>query len=84
MQLQPADHGFRNFVGGGLLHRGIIDFVYGEEFYAATAYLSQDPKVLGTIKGTDVMKLGLVLLILIGGLLSTLGYDAFAAWFRVR
>jgi hypothetical protein len=56
----------------------------GEEFYAATAYLSQDPKVLGTIKGTDVMKLGLVLLILLGSILSTVGYDAFAAWFQVR
>ncbi len=56
----------------------------GEEFFAATAYLSRDPKVVGTIKGTDVMKLLIIAAIVIGVVLSTAGNTSFAAWFQVR
>jgi len=56
----------------------------GEEFYAATAYLSDDPRVVGTVKGIDLMKLLLMALLLVGALLTTLGVTSFAAWFQVR
>ncbi len=56
----------------------------GEEFYAATAYLSRDPRLVGTIKGTDWMKLVILGLIIVGTLLSTFGVQEFADWFRVR
>lgn len=36
----------------------------GEELYAASAYLSNEPKLLGSLKGQDLMKVILVVLIL--------------------
>lgn len=56
----------------------------GEEFYAATAYLSDDPRVVGTVKGIDLMKLVVMALLIVGALLTTLGVTSFAAWFQVR
>ena len=47
----------------------------GEELYAASAYLSRDPRLLGSIKAQDVAKAALVALILIGVLASAIGYD---------
>src|SRR5262245_22101495 len=38
----------------------------GEEFYAATAYLSRDPSLLGTIKAQDYFKVGVLALLAIG------------------
>ncbi len=46
----------------------------GEEFYAATAYLSDDPKLLGTIKGIDYFKGILLVVLVLGFLAETLGY----------
>ncbi len=45
----------------------------GEELFAASGYLSRDPLVLGSIRGQDVLKLMVVLVIIAGGILSTLG-----------
>jgi len=43
----------------------------GEEFFATSAYLSREPDLVGTLKGTDWMK-GLVIVVLvIGALLET-------------
>jgi hypothetical protein len=36
----------------------------GEELYAASAYLSGEPKLLGSLKGQDLMKVALVVIIL--------------------
>jgi hypothetical protein len=44
----------------------------GEEMYAASAYLSKDPMSLGTIKGEDVAKVILVVLMVLGVILETL------------
>ena len=41
----------------------------GEEFFAASAYLSQKPDLLGIIKGQDIIKLIMLGMILIGTLL---------------
>lgn len=45
----------------------------GEEFYAASAYLSGDPDQIGSLKGQDVGKLIVAALLLIGCGLFTLG-----------
>ncbi len=44
----------------------------GEEFFAASAYLSGDPDQLGSLKGQDVGKVIVTVLVIIGGALSTL------------
>jgi hypothetical protein len=44
----------------------------GEELFAASAYLSKDPKLLGSLKGQDVGKFIFLLVILVGVLLVTL------------
>jgi len=45
----------------------------GEELYAASAYLSREPLVLGSLKGQDMAKLFMMVVILIGTLLVTFG-----------
>ncbi len=45
----------------------------GEELFAAGAYLSQEPAMLGSIKGQDFTKAGLILTILVGVLLEIFG-----------
>ena len=44
----------------------------GEELFAASAYLSKDPKLLGSLKGQDVGKFIFLLVILVGVVLLTL------------
>ena len=44
----------------------------GEELYAASAYLSKEPVMLGCIKGQDLIKLALLALMLVGILWATL------------
>ena len=46
----------------------------GEELYAASAYLSREPLLLGGLKGQDWMKILLVILIIVGILLISIGY----------
>ena len=57
--------------------------IIGEEFYAASAYLSRDRVLKGSLKAQDMVKVVLVLLLLFGVVLSTLhalaGVDA--DWF---
>lgn len=45
----------------------------GEELYAASAYLSREPRLLGSLRGQDVGKAFLVLLFVAGVLLLTIG-----------
>jgi hypothetical protein len=45
----------------------------GEELYAAGAYLSQDPSLLGSIRGQDYMKIMGLFLLVIGFVLFNLG-----------
>ena len=44
----------------------------GEELFAASAYLSRDPRQLGSLKGQDVGKLIVMVTILIGSLTATI------------
>lgn len=54
----------------------------GEELFAASAYLSQEPKQLGSLKGQDVGKTIAMFFILLGSLLLTLAtlIDSPAMW----
>lgn len=45
----------------------------GEELYAASAYLSREPLQLGSLKGQDVSKAFILIVLLIGAILSTSG-----------
>ena len=54
----------------------------GEELYAASAYLSKEPKLLGSLKGSDYMKVISIALMLAGLVLRLAGFEAFANWFQ--
>jgi len=56
----------------------------GEEFYAATAYLADEPRLIGTLKGTDYMKVVLITLLSVGGLLETFGVHVLSDWLTLR
>jgi hypothetical protein len=45
----------------------------GEELYAASAYLSREPMLLGSLKGQDVGKAFVMLMIIIGSILVSIG-----------
>lgn len=45
----------------------------GEELYAASAYLSREPLILGSLKGQDVAKVFMMVVILVGTILVTFG-----------
>jgi hypothetical protein len=51
----------------------------GEELYAASSYLSREPLLLGGLKGQDFIKLLIILSILIGVILLTVGMGD---WFK--
>jgi hypothetical protein len=43
----------------------------GEELYAASAYLSREPLMLGSLKGQDLMKIFLIICIVLGAIFET-------------
>ena len=45
----------------------------GEELFAASAYLSREPKLLGSLKGQDAAKLFFMVLIVVGVVAATIG-----------
>ena len=53
----------------------------GEEFYAASAYISKDPQLLGTLKGSDLVKVLLMAAIFVGTFLSWAGINAVEKFF---
>ncbi len=55
----------------------------GEELFVASGYLTQDPQVLGSIKGQDWLKVIIVALMLIGGIAAALGFGGFLELFNV-
>ncbi|MCK4572766.1 MAG: hypothetical protein KAU36_00270 [candidate division Zixibacteria bacterium] len=55
----------------------------GEELYAASAYLSHEPVMLGGLKGQDFVKMLIGLMIIIGVLLVSFGMgETFVGWFE--
>jgi hypothetical protein len=59
----------------------------GEELYAASAYLSKEPKFLGSLKAQDLFKIILTVIILTGALSVTLDFswaETFHSWFEAK
>jgi hypothetical protein len=56
----------------------------GEELYAASAYLSHEPKLLGTLKASDLAKLVILVLLIVGFITQTANLTGFAEWFTAR
>jgi hypothetical protein len=52
----------------------------GEELFAASGYLTRDEKVLRSILVQDYLKLALGLALIVGAVLTTLGYTGLADW----
>jgi hypothetical protein len=53
----------------------------GEEFYVATAYLSREPGLVGTIKAQDYFKLILLAIMIAGALGATMALNwGLPAW----
>ncbi len=56
----------------------------GEELYAASAYLSREPKLLGSLKGADLMKVAVIAVVLAGCLLESLGRHGLKLWMQTQ
>jgi len=55
----------------------------GEELFVASGYLTQDPMVLGSIKGQDWLKILVIVLIILGGIFATLNTGFFSKLFSI-
>jgi hypothetical protein len=56
----------------------------GEELYAASAYLSGEPKLVGSLKGADLIKLVIVGLVLVGCALESFGVHGLTQWLATQ
>jgi hypothetical protein len=56
----------------------------GEEFFVAGAYLSREPRQLGSLKGQDLGKAIILVLLLVGIVVQTAGIYDFASLFVVQ
>ena len=56
----------------------------GEELYAASAYLSGDPRLVSSIKAQDWGKMGVLFTLIIGSILSIFGLTFIISWFTAR
>jgi hypothetical protein len=52
----------------------------GEELYAASAYLSGEPRLVGGLKGTDLMKILILVTVVVGCALETGGIHWLTVW----
>jgi len=56
----------------------------GEEYYAASALLSNDSRLLGSLKASDTVKILLITVIVLGALLMTFGQTWLADFFATQ
>ncbi|HEY6195093.1 MAG TPA: fibronectin type III domain-containing protein, partial [Candidatus Eisenbacteria bacterium] len=56
----------------------------GEELYAASAYLSGEPRLVGGLKGADVLKVLVILVILAGCVLESMGNHTLTTWMETQ
>lgn len=56
----------------------------GEELYAASAYLSREPRLLGSLKGQDIGKGVLIVVIVLGTLLASLDLPLLTSFFSAH
>ena len=52
----------------------------GEELFAASAYLSQDSKLLGSLKGQDIAKFIILAFLFLGVIFESFGIDWLTRW----
>jgi len=52
----------------------------GEELFAASAYLSKEPKLVGALKGADLMKVAVIAVVVAGCILESLGVHGLTRW----
>ena len=58
--------------------------IIGEELFATSAYLSKEPKLLGSLKGSDLTKAIIIGLLALGAILETLGITQFTRLFLIE
>jgi hypothetical protein len=56
----------------------------GEELYAASAYLSGEPKLVGSLKGADLLKLVIIAAVIVGCVLETTGVHWLTLWMATQ
>ncbi|TMQ69189.1 MAG: hypothetical protein E6K81_15535 [Candidatus Eisenbacteria bacterium] len=56
----------------------------GEELYAASAYLSGEPRLVGGLKGADLMKLIIITAVIVGCVLETLHLHGLTLWMTTQ
>lgn len=56
----------------------------GEELFAASAYLSGEPKLVGSLQGADLMKIVIILLVVVGCVLETFGQHGLTQWLATQ
>jgi hypothetical protein len=56
----------------------------GEELFAASAYLSGEPRLVGGLKGADMLKVLVILVVLLGCMLETAGNHALTQWMQTQ
>ena len=56
----------------------------GEELYAASAYLSGEPKLVGGLKGADLIKVVVIAVIVVGSLLESIGVHTLSVWMQTQ
>lgn len=57
--------------------------IIGEELFAVSAYLSRDPRLVSSLKASDMIKVFCVAVILVGALLATLGQPLLVTLFTI-
>jgi hypothetical protein len=56
----------------------------GEELYAASAYLSGEPKLVGALKGADLIKLVVIVVVIVGCILESMNIHGLTEWMRTQ
>ncbi|MBI5169339.1 MAG: fibronectin type III domain-containing protein [Candidatus Eisenbacteria bacterium] len=56
----------------------------GEEIFAASAYLSGEARLVGGLKGADMLKLVIVAVVIAGCLLETFGIHTLTVWMQTQ
>jgi hypothetical protein len=56
----------------------------GEEYFAASALLSNDPRLLGSLKASDIIKIFLIVVIVVGCILATFGQTWLGDFFATQ
>ncbi len=58
--------------------------IIGEELFATSAYLSKEPKLLGSLKGSDLAKAVIMAILALGAILVSFGVIEFKSWFLIQ